>query len=78
MFTFMFNVFLSNRMGFRVQLIIFKTPCYQFLTLYLIRILMLLPDLTLTTNLKKKLVDLGQAYQQYLMMIRIFAQLSFK
>lgn len=77
MFTFMF-AFPSNRMVFLVQSINFKTLCYQFLILCLIHILMLSPALTLTTNLKKKLVDLVPAYQQCLMMIRIFIQLSFR
>lgn len=77
MFTFMF-AFPSNRMVFPVQSINFKTLCYQFLILCLIHILMLSPALTLTTNLKKKLVDLVPAYQQCLMMIRIFIQLSFR
>ena len=70
--------FLSNRMVFQVQLIISKTLCYQFLISCLIHISMLLPALTLTTKWKKKLVGLVQAYQQYLMMIRIFTQLSSK
>lgn len=52
--------FLVDRMLFWVQLIIVKTLCYQFLISCLIRILMLSPALILTTNLKKKPVELGQ------------------